>query len=386
MGTGREKWDFETFTHPRFLGDSWMWWREFLDGKADKTRRNYIKSFMDFLEVEDYTTETLFEEHRDNSKHDDPRHKKRLGSKVYRYQKMIMDEGKSSGSADNVAIAIKSFFRANEMDFRTNGNIKVISEEIPTIGNEELKLILDVCGSVRLKAGIHVLKESGMRISDLCQIKVSDIEEALTGDLDFFTWTFIQQKTGRRADPVIGGEAIRWLKFWITKRELDGIESEWVFCTVQSNDDNQRIRGRIAPASIGQLFRHYRDKAGLRDTGVSIHSLRKRHKTLLEYSGIPTSWINKMQGRVGQGTGGAYTKPNPEQLIEMYKRGYEELTIEDYSSKDEQLAEMKELRTDVEDLKETLRAIQAVGGLVEGSSTASIFENVRDSREKREKK
>ncbi len=342
-------WSFEEFNHPRFFGDSWMWWREFLEGKADKTRRNYIKDLREFMEFHDYTTEKLFEEHRDNSRHEDPRRKKILGSKLYKYQTTLIAAGKSTGTAGNVEKSLRSFFRANELDFGMNGAaIKVTTEELPTIQKDELRLLLDVCGSIRLKTAIHVLKEGGMRVSDLCNMKVADIAEALEGESGFFTWTLTQIKTGRKADPVIGPEAIKWLKLWMQKRETDGIQSEWLFCTIEKRGDNRGVGEKVSPGTIGHLFRHYRDKAGLRETGVGIHSLRKQHKTLLEYSGVPTSWIDKMQGRVGRGSGGVYTKPSSEQLIQMFKKGYDELAIETHVSNDERY---ESLRVEIEILK-----------------------------------
>jgi hypothetical protein len=50
------------------------------------------------------------------------------------------------------------------------------------------------------------------------------------------------------------------------------------------------------------------------------------HTTQLGYGGVPITWINKMQGRRGDGTQGTYTKPNPIELIEMFKRGYPTLS------------------------------------------------------------
>jgi site-specific recombinase XerD len=251
---------------------------------------------------------------------------------VYAYQKHLLEQGKSTGTAGLVEKTLKSFFRANEMVFKMNGSkVKVITTQIPNIQRKEIAEIIEVCGNTRMITAIHFLKESGMRISDCVEVKVEDIKEALEGDAEYFTWSLRQVKTQRMCDPVLGSEAIRWLRKWEDEKKRMGIESEYVFC-VTGNYSTIRAEGdKMVAGTLGQLFTHYKDKAGI-TSGVSIHSLRKFHKTSLEYAGVPTSWINRMQGRVGEGTGGVYTKPNSEQLVEMFKRGYSELRIEGGSS------------------------------------------------------
>lgn len=336
--------DLEALDDPRLVGDSWLWFKDELSGKADKTQKNYLKNFMGFLEFYDYTTESLFEEHLANTRAEDPRKKKLVPKKLVRFQRHLMDErGLKSGTVREVEKAVASFFRANEVDFKMNGGkIKVETSEIPTIQKEELVLLLSLTGSIRMKAGIHTLKDGGMRVGDLCNIRVEDVKDCLTGKLEYYTWEFKQEKTGGYANPVIGPEAIKWLKLWMRKREMEGIESEWLFTTVE-NYRGRPTGSKLKGDNLSQLFLHLRNKAGLKEKRVSIHSLRKYHKTTLEYAGVPTSWVNKMQGRKGEGTGGIYTKPNPEQLIEIYSKGYPKLSLKEEISHE-----------DVEDLQKQI--------------------------------
>lgn len=347
-------WSFEGFEDPRFLGDSWFWFRNFLEGKSRSTRRNYIHDLKGFMEHYDYTTESLFQEQlRNCNDNGDPRRKKIIGMKLVSYQRHLMEsEGKASGTVDNIFKAVKAFFRVNELDFQLNDNrIKVDKKEINSIQKEEIQIISDICGSVRFKALMHLLKDGGMRVGDASLVRMETIRPVLEGDTkvrddrEFFTWELKQEKTGRMANPVIGPEAIDWIRKWVGQMERMGIESEWLFCTVGNYSTYKSVGDRSSGDNFGQLFRHYRDNAGLE--GISIHSLRKYHKTNLEYAGVPASWVNKMQGRKGEGTGGIYTKPNPDQLIDVYSKAYPILSLE------------VQLDAEVEEQKEKIAELEA---------------------------
>ena len=88
------------------------------------------------------------------------------------------------------------------------------------------------------------------------------------------------------------------------------------------------MRGDVMnDASLSISFGRIVRKADLRPLPSNtrlpcIHSFRVFHKTTLEKVKIAPSWINKMQGRKGEGTGGVYSKPNPDELIEVYSEAY----------------------------------------------------------------
>jgi integrase len=322
----------------RLVGDSASWFEDYLSGLAPATGSKYRGYFLRFLEYADLTSEQLYDMHRENSKHEDTRRKKLVPKKVYDFlEHLITKEGMASGTARNAQSAIRGFFKANELDFSTNGKkLKVLVKEIPNISKPQLRKILDLTGSTRMHAVIYTARDSGLRVSDVCNIKVSDIESVLSGNVEFYTWKTKQIKTGQNASPVIGPDAINWIKLWWSYRKERGFESEYLFTTVRSIKANEfmgRKRGEVVkgekvdPGNISQVFRTLRNKAGLKESRVSIHSLRKYHKTSLEYAGVPTSWINKMQGRRGEGSGQIYTQPNPEQLIDIYSKAYHGLSI-----------------------------------------------------------
>jgi len=56
-----------------------------------------------------------------------------------------------------------------------------------------------------------------------------------------------------------------------------------------------------------------------------------------------------MQGRKGEGTGGAYTKPNPEQLIDVYSKAYHALQLTEIPKVDPD--EFESMKQELESLR-----------------------------------
>jgi len=343
----------------RLQGDSWLYFNDALKGLDENTSDQYLKRFIEFLEFYDYTTETLFNEQLAASKADDPRKKKLIPMKVVQFQEKLIENGLKSGSTMNVEKALRKFFKANELDFKINGN-KIVSEsdEIPGITKAQLKQIFDLTGSVRMKTIIVMARDSGLRIGDLCNLKIKEFDPVITNPkLEFHTIEITQEKlrgTAKRlkANPVFGPESLYWLRKWISERDKIKTDSEFLFVNVKDVQEHIQSKGqkhkktnkgdKVDSANISVIFRQLRDKSGLKETGVSIHSLRKMFKTSLEYVGVQTSWVNKFSGRKGEGTGGIYLKPVPEELINVYKNAYsalsfgEETNIEKIESIEEQ--------------------------------------------------
>jgi len=130
-------------------------------------------------------------------------------------------------------------------------------------------------------------------------------------------------------------------------RGFSDTDNDPVFPTVRSRKGFIDKNGRAVKAnekggfadlgSFSAAFSRYVKEANIKPASgekkkPSIHSLRKHHKTNLEYA---------IQGRAGEGSGQVYTRPNPQQLIEMYYRGYDELRIEGYSSGAEEIEQIK---------------------------------------------
>ncbi|MBA7613300.1 hypothetical protein ES703_20546 [subsurface metagenome] len=345
---------------PRLEGDSWMYFEGWLKEKSPQTKVHYLNYLIGFMEWIDTDTEGLYELYKEMTSDTDTRKKKKMGMLVVDYQNHLIEtKGIKGGTSNTVSMAVKGFFDANELIFKRGERLTHDTVETPNISLEQISKVLSATGSYKIKANIKVSRDSGLRTADVANLPIRVVRAPLDDpDISYHTFECKQKKTGKIANPVLGPDSLESLRKWMNYRvntlEISAEDGDPLFCvesyrkgyTKKSNNYvNEVVKGdKMDDSNMSVIFYQLVRKADLKpligNTRLpSIHSLRVFHKTTLEYSGVPTSWVNKMQGRAGEGTGGTYTKPSPEQLIEMFKRGYPKIcgipstTKEDESEK-----------------------------------------------------
>lgn len=331
----------------RLKGVSWEYYEAWLDKKAPGTQENYLLKFVGFLEYMDTDTEGLYKLYLEMIRDEDPRKKKRMSMYVFNYQKHLMEtKGVKGISTRKVCWAVKGFFKANSLTLEIEEKIQDDSEEIPTISKEQIRKVLSATGSYKMKAVILLARDSGLRVGDITKLPIRILREALdNSSIEYYTFEWKQRKTKKFANPVIGPECLQalrtWMNYRVKKLKVSADDGDPLFCVEKTTSEFTTkfgiyvkgivIGDWISEGSLGTNFSLIMKKADLKPLPggtrlPSIHSLRKYHWTTLQYAGVPTTWVEKMQGRKGVGTGGIYTKPNPEQLIEYYSKAYATLS------------------------------------------------------------
>jgi len=336
---------------PRLKGTSWRFYEKKLKNNATATQYNMLFYFNQFLEHLDTDTEGLFDLYYTMTRDPDPRAVTEMDILISDFMEYLVNtQGLKWCTAKNALIALKGFFKANKLTFDPDIQIIDDSQEIPNISSEQFREILNASGSFRNKACYLLIRDTGLRVGDATALPIRVVRAVLDNpEKEYHTFEWKQEKTKKskkihKANPVLGPETSAALRKWddyrVNTLKISAKDSDILFCTVISKTAHVDKNGRNVPgakkgeklskASMGTLFRQDVKKAGLKPLPggtktPSIHSLRKYNWTQLLYAGVPQNWLEKMQGRTGLGTGGIYTKPNPEQLIEMFKRGYSEL-------------------------------------------------------------
>lgn len=339
-------------TNKRLKGESWKYYENYLDEKAPETQNKYLRNFIGFLEFLDTDTEGLYSLYLGMIKNEDPRKRKKMGMLVIDYQKHLMESTKvKGGSTRHVVDSVKGFFNANELPLKVERKITHDPIEIPNISKDQISKVLDATGSYKMKAATKFARDSGLRIGDITNLPIRVVRAALDDpSVEFHTFEWKQQKTKRYAKPLIANpvlgldslDAVRtWMNYRVNTLGISAEDGDPLFCAEQNRNEYTDISGRyvreivkgdwMGEGAIGACFSRLVRKADLKPLPgntrrPTIHSFRKYHKTILEKARVPTSWINKMQGRKGEGTGGTYTKPDPDMLIEMYREGYPALS------------------------------------------------------------
>jgi site-specific recombinase XerD len=172
-----------------------------------------------------------------------------------------------------------------------------------------------------LTALIMAFKDSGLRVSDMRQLKCNIILE--NPEADIIPITMITEKTNLLAKTFFGEEAITALKKYIEHRKKGsrGIEPE----NVTNDSPLFRIwrKGKVKPMSrenMTTLMRNAFLRAG--EKKMSAHSLRKMLQTSLEKAGVNPNWIDQILGHELINSRDAYSLPTDEELREAYQNAY----------------------------------------------------------------
>jgi hypothetical protein len=195
---------------------------------------------------------------------------------------------------------------------------------------------------MRNKSIITIGKDTGLRVSDIANIRVKHVIDAIKENREFHTFEIEVEKTtketGVKANPVIGPDTIKYLRLWWKERAKYGCgenPEDYLYCVVEDKPEHTRA-GKVIPEqhrgdpldspAISTMIYRLIKKAGLEVKNISAHSMRKFHETMLQAGHVPDMWIDRMTGRA-EGYKGGYVKPDEKQLIEAYRPAYSQLSL-----------------------------------------------------------
>jgi len=222
-----------------------------------------------------------------------------LEGKVRAFIQYLEDKGYSISTCKLAYAAVLSFFECNlyplEMRPQDRPNGEARGSRIPE--KKEIVKLLNAAKSRSHRAVILVLKDSGLRISDVVRLRWDDREDLGEG---FWSWKVLTRKRKVQATSFIGPEATEALK------QLD------------KKDE------RIFPVNVDGLSHSIVEtakSAGLKD--VSGHGLRKFFNVELQAARVPREWRYQMMGKKT----GVYDENRITKLFEAYKTAYDHLRV-----------------------------------------------------------
>jgi len=237
---------------------------------------------------------------------------------------MEQTEGLSCSYAQSAYSAIRSFFRKNNVSLNMDGNDRPDGEgygsAVPT--KEQIKKLIRGAGTLRYRALILFLKDSGLRISDVLRLKWADLKPY---DREYYGFEIVTQKRKAKAQGFVGPETVEALKLYREKR-IQGtrkipaeqhLEEHYVFCA-RANPQ----KGLTVPAAsqkIGSIFRRigYGNLTG--------HGLRKFWEQSMKAD--REAYLKQLNGRKLTGTEHAYLRKNPGELFDIYTANYDNLRV-----------------------------------------------------------
>ncbi|OYT41462.1 MAG: hypothetical protein B6U78_02960 [Candidatus Aenigmarchaeota archaeon ex4484_224] len=217
--------------------------------------------------------------------------------------------------------ALKKLFSSNGIEVKKKIAMKVytVHEDILP-SKEDLRKILEN-SSLRTKAIITFLASSGLRASELINLKIKDIN--LNENPAKVYVRSLTAKERKARITFISSEARKFLEEYLNeRRKKEKISEEsFVFVTKTGN----KLSYQNLQYMLNKVFKLIAKKEGKRYT-LHPHSLRKFFKTQLISAGLPGPIVDRLVGH-SRYLANEYELYTENQLREWYKRGEKALII-----------------------------------------------------------
>ena len=341
-----------------------QYWMGELANRSESTRKKYKRYFSLFCEWIGKTADELVTERKEDLKEEDLKNQRRMETLLKGFIAHLKSSGLSVSTQQVAYAAVQSFFEMHYMPLRMRRGDYPSGESLgyrAATKNDILKLLDS--SSIRVKAMILFLKDSGLRVSDLASLKYKDVAKGLEEEAEFIKLNLITQKNSISARTFIGPEAIEALKAYFQQRK----EGTRRLSPEEISDNSPLFRTRsreIAPISrsgMSSTITFHAGKVGL-DGQLSAHSFRKFFQTQLEAAGVHPNWIDQMIGHKLQGATNSYSKPTDQQLKEAYMKAYHSLRayMVPATSKEmrEQAEKLRAAEKEVTQLRKSVRAME----------------------------
>ena len=332
-----------------------IWWAAV---EARKSSRRYRIDIEDFLNWMGWEYEDLFNNYLGARRSTDPRDVAQITGKIVAFYRKKRSEGWSPGYAKNAVKPISSFFTENgvTLEFSKSQKKEMTGHTIhekDLFSKDELRSLIAATTHPRNKAIVHLLKDSGMPVSDAADLNVGDVKRALDNGDRFLQIEYIRNKTGVNGTPCLGPEALGSLRDWMRWRVNKGISSatsDPLFTEIKGEKTGGRMNGDL----VGDVVGYMAKKAGLSDKNLTAHGLRVYHASQLESAGVNRNVIYRMEARLIPDSGRVYSKGD---VLSSYIKAYEALAVQGTKVVEVQDSRVAEMEAKMEKMEKALMEI-----------------------------
>ena len=218
-----------------------------------------------------------------------------------RFLAMLKKSGYSNKSLNLVVQALKAYFRFEGLEEEAK---KIKSPKVPrslpkSLTKEEVKKLLSAIPPTRKRDRLIVLLlyGSGLRVSELCNLKISDID---------FKRSLIIVRGGKGAKDRIVPIPRALLKEIEDYLKMRNDNSEYLLV-----EERRNKKDKLSPKTVWYILDKYGKKAGIK---VTPHMLRHSFATHMLENGIDIRVIQEILGHSNLSTTQIYTKVTVEHL------------------------------------------------------------------------
>lgn len=218
--------------------------------------------------------------------------------------------------------SVRKFMLANGVELKRTTQIKIynVHEDILP-SKEDLKKILQSC-SLRTRTIILLLSSSGLRVGELRNLKLSDVDMAREPGIIKIKGLTTKERKSRTT--FFSNEAKQVLQSYLDQRKGNGhqiTEESYLFAT----NSGTQMSYQNLQFILNNVFKKVSKKEGKR-YGLHAHSLRKFFKTQLISAGVPGPIVDKLSGHARY-MAREYELYTEDQLKEWFLKGMHNLVL-----------------------------------------------------------
>ncbi len=315
-----------------------IWFGSICGSRTEAQRLGFIESFLEWrgLGFEDF-----YQEYYSATKSADPRDLAAMNAVLVGFFKELRSRGLSSGYAKNHVGVVVGFLQENGLSVNfTKAQRREMARKAGAFKDnwtkEEIRQLISATTSPRNIAIIHALKDTGMAVSDLADLKISDLKRALDNGDKFAAVEYVRNKTEERGSPCFGYESLDAIRAWLRWRAGKGYNcnpESPLFILVQNQQGGgsaystrEELLAGVplnGEAMTGVILKMVK-RAGLTDKRLSAHCFRIFNASALESSGVNKNLVYRLQARQIPDSGKVYSRG---EVLSEYVKHYDSLVV-----------------------------------------------------------
>jgi len=310
--------------------------------RMETTEELYRREVNDFCEWLSISLDELYQLGVEASKSDDPAERTIVIDKLTEYlawvksTKVSERSGKpyTYGKMKDIKAAVMKFFNVNGITYTTQRGselaklLRRTETDKRKLTRDEIRRLISKC-PLRLKAAVALQKDTGLRVSDIAQIKYHHVKDGLLSQDHFGGFMLRTEKTDKMALPCFGPESVYYLSQWIEMLEKDTgkilSDEDYLFPVVR-NWGNTKKGSKLKRNTLSELINNQLEGIGLKGQ-VSDNGIRYFFQSQLENK-LNKNIILKLQGKTITDSSAHYSKHDIEELLPLYKEAYPVLMVE----------------------------------------------------------
>ncbi|MDQ1280189.1 MAG: hypothetical protein QG670_1452 [Thermoproteota archaeon] len=293
----------------------------------ESTKRSYKAAFRRYAAFTKQTASQLIDEAIEDSKLDEREKKDIVRTRLLAFYDALQKNGLSSFYCNTSVQSIRSFYQTFNIAVSLKGRSKIPKVKAKNkrlmITPEILRKLIDNTKSLRDRAILLILFQSGMDIATLCSLRFCDVNQGLSEDQSPMKIIVQRPKTGTDYYIFIGRDSIEALKNYVNDlkaRDFQLNDKSPLFFVEGSQSKKSKP---LTPNLLQNSFRDIAIRTGfLKDikdrNSLSPHSFRESFSSILLNNNVPDSIVDFLLRHEIGTMGEAYKKTNFEDGKRMY--------------------------------------------------------------------